>query len=183
MAYFVSAELARGPVFHHSELATAKTEPRPPLQLLAFQLIQLAFKDARSTNRIEAACALRWLRLRSDYSRMVRALRGTASADIKTAFVFQFDWACHLLDWDPETVRREGMPIDDSGTAKLHRWSGGGGLASWRRWRDERRRAQQLQDARATRRSERLERMAQARAQAQQTQHVSERPNAMAASV
>ena len=155
------------PSLRSHELHAPGSKPQTPLRLLAFQLIQLAFKDARGTNRTEAASAIRWLRLRSDYSRVVRAMHCTADAEIKTAFVFQFDWAAHLLDCDPDVVRREGLPIRSDGTAKLHGWCDHGGLRNWRQWREARRQAQALLDARAARRNH----------------QVSERPQAMESSI
>jgi hypothetical protein len=141
VAYYVAKELAR-PAFHYSELVTHKVESRPPLQLLAFYLVSQAFKDARGTNRIEAASAIRWLRLRSDYSRVVRATGRPIPADIRTEYTCQFEWCCVCLEWDPDQVRYSGMPIPDVGSARLRGWSHQGGLKDWRRWRTERKEAQ-----------------------------------------
>jgi len=176
VAYFVAVTHAKAPIHVHQLCTYTEAKPRPPLQRLAFTLIQLAFRDCRSLNRQHAADGLRWIRMKSDWTALPITTRlerwGTCAPppDVRTGFVLSFDFCCGLLDWDPDQVRKSGVPIPNRGTAALHDWVGHGGLSSWREWREQRRIAQAEREAREARRVERLALMRAAREQMRESQ-------------
>lgn len=115
---------------------------RTPPALATLALVTLAYglRDAqRCRNRLTAANALRWLRARSNWTKVPLAKRlakwGTPGppSDVRSEYVLSFSWCCQVLDLDEEQVRQHGLPV-----AMGQTWVPRGGLSDWRTWRQHR---------------------------------------------
>lgn len=119
--------------------------PRRVLPLLsgfAFQMIAQAVHEAQRGDRLTAACAIRWLRARTDWSRIPAERRVAAwgsiapSQEARDELPLTFEWCCQILGIDPEDTRKNGPPYREA-NLRFYLWKGG--LADWRLWRESRR--------------------------------------------
>jgi hypothetical protein len=113
---------------------------RPALVSLAIALIGSAFHDAcKSRDRMVAAHSLRWLRRRTDWTRLPLDARmktwGKPAPDVdaRNGHALSFEWACQVADLNPDTVRRNGLQWHQH-----QPWHVRGGLSEWRTWRQTR---------------------------------------------
>ena len=130
------------------------TNPRPLLAGFAAELILRAFHEAsrgshqvltncgplaRAKSRKDTADALRFIRARTDWSRvdLEKRLRVWGSPappfEVRSEFICSFEWACSVLGLNPDEVRRHGPPFGDARTFRP-----AGGLSNWRMWRANR---------------------------------------------
>lgn len=114
----------------------------PLLAGFAFQMITQAVHEAqRARNRDTAACAIRWLRARTDWTRIPIERRIAAwgsPAPPREAILelpLTFEWCCSVLGVNPEDTRRHGPPYREN-NRRFYLWRGG--LANWREWRENR---------------------------------------------
>jgi hypothetical protein len=119
----------------------AERDARPALSTMAFWMLIHALHDAsRCSNRRVASNAVRWIRARTDWTRIALAKRmerwgaPAPPVDVRTEHVLSFEWCCGLLNLNPERIREHGLP-----TTMHHKWlPDAGGLSSWRTWRSNR---------------------------------------------
>ena len=115
--------------------------------MLAHRLLQSAIRDAATGDRVEAAHALRWLRARTDWTRLPLAVRmerwgaPVPSPEARAQFVLSADWCLQVLGW-PRSVLTNGLPVARASTRDVFGWGKYGGLRCWRLWRSQRKVAQ-----------------------------------------
>lgn len=113
------------------------THRRPLLAGLCARVLEIAYYDCQhSTNRTTVAHSLRFIRFRSDWTRVSLKKRlerwGSPgpSAEARAEFVLTHDYCCSVLNLDPEKTRRTGLPVTSKHSQLPH-----GGLSDWRKWR------------------------------------------------
>ncbi len=118
--------------------------PRRVLPLLAgfaFASVAQAVHEAQRGDRNTAACALRWLRARTDWTRIPLdrriAVWGSPAPplEVREEFIGSFEWCCGLLGIDPKDTRKNGLPYREA-NLRFYLWRGG--TANWRLWRQNR---------------------------------------------
>jgi hypothetical protein len=116
--------------------ATFRVNPAPLLLMLRL-LIMSAFSDCYKLEpdgspTTLALDALTWILGDTNW---VRHHAGIPPADVRKEYVWSFEWACSLLDFDPDTVREQGCPRSVQYNADL---SLGGLPRVFRAWTDRR---------------------------------------------
>ena len=92
----------------------------------------------RRYSRLASAHALRWIRARTNWTRipLEKRLRAWGSPapprEVRDEYAGSFDWCCELLNLDPDGTRRNGCPVRPDHKS---RWLIRGGLSDWRQWR------------------------------------------------